>query len=219
MKTALLRVASLAMFVTLAAGCATSRSTIDVQQATSSVTAAKGFATIVEVNDKRRFDPAPKEPSTPSLQSVEELKNPAITSRAIARKRNGYGMALGDVLLPEGRTVQSVTRDAVARALTEQGYEVVDEKSPNFSRAVPVKVDIEQFWAWFTPGFVQVSLEFRGLLVVRAEPVTGKADDAVPGYAIVKGAMATDSTWREVIVAGVDNLVKGLRASIKPAGG
>jgi uncharacterized lipoprotein YajG len=213
-----LGLAAAVIFAGLAAGCATSRSTIDVQQPKSAVQAAKGFAAIVEVNDKRRFEPAPKEPSTPSLQSLEELKNPAITSRAIARKRNGYGMALGDVLLPEGRTVQAVVRDAVAKALTEQGFEVVDEKSPNFARAIPVKVDIDQFWAWFTPGFVQVSLEFRGLLMLRAEPLTGKPEDAVKGYALVKGAGATDSTWREVIVAGVDDLVKNLRAAIKPAG-
>jgi hypothetical protein len=179
--------------------------------------AAKGFAKITEVRDIRRFEAAPKEPSTPSLENAQELKNAAITSRAIARKRGGYGMAFANVLLPEGRTVELVVREAVAKALIEQGYEVVDAKSPQYEKALPMQVDIDQFWAWFTPGFWQVTVEFRGLLLVKAEGLTGRKEDIVRGNAEVKGMAVTDSEWKEVVVAGVNDLTKNLKAVIKPA--
>jgi|OpeIllAssembly_1097287.scaffolds.fasta_scaffold03838_4 hypothetical protein len=204
-------------FASLFSGCATTTSTVDVQHAQAPAVAAKGFAKITEVRDIRRFEAAPKEPSTPSLENAQELKNAAITSRAIARKRGGYGMAFANVLLPEGRTVELVVREAVAKALIEQGYEVVDAKSPQYEKALPMQVDIDQFWAWFTPGFWQVTVEFRGLLLVKAEGLTGRKEDIVRGNAEVKGMAVTDSEWKEVVVAGVNDLTKNLKAVIKPA--
>ena len=204
-------------FASLFSGCATTTSTVDVQHAQAPAVAAKGFAKITEVRDIRRFEAAPKEPSTPSLENAQELKNAAIISRAIARKRGGYGMAFANVLLPEGRTVELVVREAVAKALIEQGYEVVDAKSPQYEKALPMQVDIDQFWAWFTPGFWQVTVEFRGLLLVKAEGLTGRKEDIVRGNAEVKGMAVTDSEWKEVVVAGVNDLTKNLKAVIKPA--
>ena len=204
-------------FASLFSGCATTTSTVDVQHAQAPAVAAKEFAKITEVRDIRRFEAAPKEPSTPSLENAQELKNAAITSRAIARKRGGYGMAFANVLLPEGRTVELVVREAVAKALIEQGYEVVDAKSPQYEKALPMQVDIDQFWAWFTPGFWQVTVEFRGLLLVKAEGLTGRKEDIVRGNAEVKGMAVTDSEWKEVVVAGVNDLTKNLKAVIKPA--
>ncbi|MGE5714119.1 MAG: hypothetical protein ACM32F_09610, partial [Betaproteobacteria bacterium] len=141
--------------VGLFSGCATTTSTVDVQSAQAPATqapaaqapavAAKGFAKITEVRDIRRFEAAPKDPSTPSLENAQELKNTAITSRAIARKRGGYGMAFANVLLPEGRTVELVVREAVVKALNEQGYQVVDARSPQYEKALPMQVDIDQF--------------------------------------------------------------------------
>ena len=208
---------SVLAFVGLFSGCATTTSTIDVQHAQAPAVATKGFAKITEVRDIRRFDAAPKDPSTPSLENAQELKNVAITSRAVARKRGGYGMAFANVLLPEGRTVELVVREAAARALTEQGYEVVDAKSPHFENALPMQIDIDQFWAWFTPGFWQVTVEFRSLLLVKGEGLTGRKEVSVRGNAVVKGMAVTDSEWKEVVVAGVNDLTKSLKAVFKPA--
>ena len=209
-------VSALALVV-LFSGCATTTSTIDVQHPQAPAVAAKGFAKITEVRDIRRFDAAPRDPSTPSLENAQELNNAAITSRAVARKRGGYGMAFANVLLPEGRTVEIVVREAAARALTEQGYQVVDAKSPHFEKALPMQIDIDQFWAWFTPGFWQVTVEFRSLLLVKAEGLTGRKEVSVRGNAVVKGMAVTDSEWKEVVVAGVNDLTKNLKAVLKPA--
>lgn len=204
--------------VWLAAGCAATRSTFDVPATQAQASTTKGFVHITDVKDIRRFEAAPRSPSTPSLQYPEELKDRAITSRAIARKRGGYGNAMADILLPEGRTVEQVTREAVTKALLEQGYAVVvDGTSPEFDKALPLQVDIEQFWAWFTPGFVQISVEFQGILVLKGEALTGRREETVRGYAIVKGMAATDTEWREAIQAGVNDLTKNLKAVIRAA--
>jgi hypothetical protein len=209
--------ASALVLLGMVSGCATTRSTVDVQSAQAPTVAAKGFAKITEVRDVRRFEAAPTDPSIPSLEKPEELKNPAITSRAVARKRGGYGMAFADILLPEGRTVEQIVREAATKALGEQGYQVVDAMSPHYDKALSMQIDIDQFWAWFTPGFWQVSVEFRGLLMLKAEALTGRKEDIVRGSAIVKGMAATDAEWKEVIVAGVGDLTKNLQSVIKPA--
>jgi hypothetical protein len=46
-------------------------------------------------------------------------------------------------------------REAVTKAPAEQGYAVVDTKSPEFNKALPLQVDIDQFWAWFSLGSPQ----------------------------------------------------------------
>jgi hypothetical protein len=63
------------------------------------------------VTDRRVFEVNPRQANIPSLMNDAEIKNPAITARAVARKRGGFGKTLGDVgdvLLPEGRTVTNV---------------------------------------------------------------------------------------------------------------
>jgi uncharacterized lipoprotein YajG len=198
-------------------GCAASRSIIDVSLPTPKAqqTPMQGFATLLEVKDVRQFEPAPREPSVPSLQDASEINNPAIRSRAIARKRGGYGKALADILLPEGRTVAQVVREAATQALAEKGYAVVNEASPDFLKAVPVNIDIQQFWSWFSPGFFTVSVEFVGVLVVKGGVLAGGNEDTVRGYSIVRGMAATDSQWQEAMQNGVQDLIKKMKAKLK----
>jgi hypothetical protein len=61
-------------------------------------------------------------------------------------------MAFAEILLPEGRTVEQIVREAATKALAEKGYAVVAEESPEFAQALPVNIEIQQFWSWFTPG-------------------------------------------------------------------
>lgn len=102
-----IKISFLALCVILA-GCATSRSEIKlVAPAASTVQAATGQVVVIRsVKDERVFEQEPRNPSTPSLgldganKASVELK-----LRAIGRKRNGYGKALGDVVLEGNQTV------------------------------------------------------------------------------------------------------------------
>lgn len=201
----------------LLAGCAATRSTFDVQPPPAQAASVKGFVKLVDVKDVRQFEAAPRNPSVPSLQDPKEIGNPAITSRAIARKRGGFGNALADILLPEGRTVEQLVREAVTKALGDKGYAVVDAGSAEYERALPLQVYIQQFWAWFTPGAFQVSVEFEGILLLRGDALVDSKDERVRGYAIVKGMVASDTEWREVMKLGVADLVLKTKSVVKAA--
>jgi hypothetical protein len=215
---------SAVVLVGLFSGCAT-HITFDVQPTQMPPASAKGFVKIAEVRDNRRFEVAPKDPFMPSLQNPGEVNSGAITSRTIGRQRDSNGKAWGNVFLPDGRTVELVVREAVTEALAELGYAVVDVRSPQFEKALPMQVDIEQFWTWFTPRPLFLgggSVEFRGVLVLKAEALIGRKEVIASGYAIGKsvasaeaGLPSTGSEWRNVVVAGVDDLVTSLKAMIR----
>jgi hypothetical protein len=199
----------------LLSGCAATRSTFDVPIAQAPSDTARGFVKITQVRDQRRFEVAPRKPSTPSLQNPDEIGDPAIRSRAIARKRGGYGNAMADILLPEGRTVEQLVREAVTKAVQEQGYAVVSEPSPAVARALPLEVDIQQFWSWATPGFWQMSAEFEGILLLKGEALLVNPQEAVRGYSIVKGMAITDEVWQQVMQQGIADLVEQVKVKVK----
>ena len=146
------------------AGCALGRSEIDVAVPPAHITEAKRTVTIIEIRDLRPFAVDPDDPASPSLASEADVHNPAVTERAVGRKRGSYGARLGDVLLPEGQTVTGLVRSAATTALREKGYIVVDD--PSLPEVVPLSIDIEQFWAWFKPGLLQVTVEFDSQLQI-----------------------------------------------------
>jgi len=201
----------------LLAGCAATRSTLDVPVTQAPPPPTRGFVRLTEVKDVRRFEAAPSNPSVPSLQNPQDIGNASITSRAVARKRGGFGQAMADILLPEGRTVEQLVREAATRALAERGYAVVDEKSPQSGKALPLQIDIQQFWSWFSPGFLQISLEFEGILGLKGDVLSGGKEEKVRGYGVYKGMVATDSEWQEVLRLGIADLIEKMKASIKPA--
>jgi hypothetical protein len=138
---------ALAVTAMLATGCALDRSVIDISA--GALPANPGgdapAVRIVEVLDQRPFSVDPPKPDMPSLMNNEEMKSKAITSRAVARKRNTYGAALGDVLLPPGRTVEQLTTEALTTSLREAGYRVLSPGDAGYADAKPLKATIQQF--------------------------------------------------------------------------
>lgn len=200
------------------AGCALGRDVVDV--APPMVTAPSGAMTgapakIVVVSDNRVFEAAPREPSTPSLQDAKDISNPAITSRAFARKRGSYGGAFGDIVLPEGHTVADLVKVATQKALQEKGYRVVDASSPDFGNAVPVSVDIKELWAWFTPGLFTVTVECRATVNLGGGALAAAPPVTVTGYAKTSGMAATDSDYAQVLKQALDDLTTKMEAQIK----
>lgn len=195
----------------LGSGCATNRGIMDVQFTVPEDPASGKAVKIVRVTDRRMFEAAPRDPSVPSLKG-NEIEDKAITSRAIARKRNGYGKALGDILLPEGRTVEDLVRESLTSSFREAGYRVVEDGD----KAVPVEADIDQFWAWFTPGFWALSLEFETEVKIKGNLPSYKNGKTVRGYVKLHSQAATTAAWQNTIQKGLDNFaeeVKGALAS------
>lgn len=202
--------AALAM-AAFGSGCATNRGIMDVQLDVPLDPASGQAVKIVRVTDLRKFELAPRAPSVPSLKGGE-IDDPAITSRAIARKRNGYGKALGDILLPEGRTVEDLVRESLTKALREAGYRVVAAEGT--AKAIPIEADIEQFWSWFTPGFWALSLEFEAKVQIKGNLPSYKDGSLVRGYVLLHSQAATTAAWQNTIQKGLDNLGDEFKAGL-----
>lgn len=194
-------------FCVMLAGCATSRSEIklhspEIVAPAATATSAQRVIVIGKITDERVFEDAPSDPSTPSLgfggagKAADDVK-----ARAVARKRNGYGKAMGDVLLQSGQTVDGVIRDNLTAAFLQAGYQVKDASDAGPSPLV-VDVRIKTFWAWFEPGFWAITLSNN---ISTDLVVSGvQAPIVVSARVEEKHQAATDSGWIDIVDKGLD---------------
>lgn len=179
-------------------GCATNRGEMRLDVAQSANGGAGRTAFVDEVVDARVFENEPSDPSVPSLKGKTGASaDPAIKAKAIARKRNGFGQALGDIMLEDDQTVVGVTRDLLRAALASAGYRVVESRDQLGSDGIEVDARIEKFWGWFTPGFWSVTMEARieTPLVVTADGQ--QRELAIRAYGKNSGQSGREGNWVE----------------------
>lgn len=212
----LLRLAGSMSFLALGAslsGCALTREELELPVRHGSNPAHGPAVSIVRVSDVRQFELQPHEPSTPSLK-YGEIGEKSITSRAFARKHDAF-TALGDILLPRGRTVAQVVEETVTRVFQERGYRVVvGNAEPD---AIPVEIDIDRFWAWSAPGFSEVTVEFSSSLLVRAPLAGFDSSENFAGRSRIRCQIANEDAWVEVMAKGLEDLAENLAWKIPTA--
>jgi hypothetical protein len=212
---ALIRTAFAIAAMALLSACAVGRSEITIPPQVGTQPAV-GVAVVVNPTDARHFEAAPPMPSIPSLKEPSQIGDPQITSRAVARKRNGYGMALGDVLLAPPQTVALLVGDAVTAGLRDSGYRVLEPNDPAYASAPKVNVRIVQFWTWVTPGFAQIKLDNATELVLDGNlpslttPATISVRDT-KGYGAI-----FDSDWAPFIAAALAKVREQVRTTMAP---
>jgi hypothetical protein len=198
--------------------CALGRDVVDISAPVSTATDSKAFVKIIDVKDDRHFEASPRDAGTPSLKDAADINDRNITAHAVARKRNGYGMALGDIVLPDSKTVASLAREAAQKALQDKGYALVNETSPHYADAKPLNIDITEFWAWIAPGFTSMTMEFKSTVTLTGDAIVGSGNNAASTH-LTKGAIAAfESTWIDTIQRGVADLSDQIATKIKPAG-
>ena len=212
----------MALLATLA-GCATSRSTLDLSEGKTATPAvaqpAEGPAVkIVGVEDKRVFTIDPGDPSHPSLKNDDEDDNKAITNRAIARKRNTYGEALGDVMLPEGDTVTAHVTQALTDGFRQGGYRVLASGDAGYDQATPVTAVIKQFWAWAQPGFWEAKMHAIAEIELDGNLPALTPAQTVTAQSTIGIQIGTDSNWRKVIDLGLQNISTKVADTLKAKG-
>ncbi|HUQ29011.1 MAG TPA: hypothetical protein VM051_10475 [Usitatibacter sp.] len=180
-------------------GCAVGRSEVKLGSPGMEAPAAAGGKVVVirSVKDERVFEQSPRDPSTPSLGGEGAASASAETkARAIARKRNTYGMALGDVVLEQGKTVEVVVRENLSAALRKAGYDVRDAAGAG---AAPIFIDarIRKFWAWFTPGAFMITL--RANIETDLTVSGGNPPVNVSVSSEQSGMFGGDGMWIEVV--------------------
>ncbi|MDP2432156.1 MAG: flagellar biosynthesis protein [Pseudomonadota bacterium] len=214
-KSTVKMLAGIGFLALLASGCATNRSEVRIGVTATTNPETGRYAKISEVRDLRRFEVNPSNPSRESLGNADEIKDPAITGRAYARKRNGFGKALGDVFLPEGQSVSGVVADAARQALREKGYAVVEDGSPYYGGALPLSLDIEHFWTWIRPGFWALEMRAESDVVMKGEALLGAPSQPVHGEALINAQIAVESNWQEVSQKGLSDLVEKMKAKLR----
>jgi uncharacterized lipoprotein YajG len=183
-------------------GCATSRSEIklggpDTGQASYTVTKTKTIL-VRSVTDERVFEESPQDPSMPSLGGEGVSNAPAdIKARAIGRKRNGYGKALGDVLLENGQTVTGIVRENLTSALKRAGYRVTSNAADAGTSPTIIDVRIKKFWAWLQPGFWALTLHTN--ITTDLEVSGASSPSVVTVHTKDSRQLATDSAWIEIV--------------------
>lgn len=200
-----LKIAALLMFSTVLFGCVSSRSVVEVQSPQS----ANGMGQKVTITaiDERRFETAPKQADIPSLKNAEEITDKKITDRAIGRKRNSYGMAMGDVLLPEGITVSQLVARSIAEGYRKAGYQVVDNAEKNGDTKA-VTVHITEFWSWFSPGAFSIAVNNKARLNIA---VTG---ETTPVNLITDKResmqLVVESDWKMITEEGLQAITEAM---------
>ncbi|MDR1367288.1 MAG: flagellar biosynthesis protein [Candidatus Accumulibacter sp.] len=169
---------------------------------------------IVSVADRRVFEVAPESPSIPSLDP-KELQSSAVKSRAVGRKRNTYGKALGDILLKEGRTVETLVAESIRQAFAEKGYKIIDRKEDASQKTLRVEAFVDKFWSWMNPGFwaITLSTEITTDLSIHS-PKRGKSI-TVTVQASENYQTALDENWTEVINKALRAYVEELKARLE----
>lgn len=208
-------VSVVALLTLFGSGCATNRGIIDVRVAAVQNPTTGPVVKIVKVSDLRKFELAPDKANIPSLKNGA-IGDKLITSRAIARKRNGYGKALGDILLPEGRTVEALVKDSATKALKEKGYRVVEAGDAQYATALPITIDIHQFWAWMRPGFWALSLDFEGIVSCNNPRVFIASGEKIRGHLELKTQAAGTRAWTNILNQGLDALNVEMQKKMKP---
>lgn len=198
----------------LTAGCAYTRSEVklggyDTAGANYTVTKPK-VVLIRSVTDERIFEESPSQPNVPSLGHEGSSQATADTkARAISRKRNGFGRALGDVLLKDGQTVPGIVRDNLVAALRQAGYRTTTNAAEAGASPIIIDAHIKQFWAWSEPGFMTVKLSANiatGLEIVGAASQTN-----VSVHSEDSSGAASDGAR----VAVIDKALREYRAQVR----
>jgi hypothetical protein len=199
--------------VVMLAGCATSRDVV-TPQVNAGHNPPQGIAVRIEkIEDARSFETEPSDASTPSLMD-DKITDKALRGRAIARKRNTFGKALGDVLLPEGQSVVSLTVSAITRSFRDAGYRVISADDPNYAEALPVTAKIDKLWAWFRPGFWAISLEANYDIVVGAPIASLQPQARLSGQVREAMQMATSDDWATIVKKSLDDFSAHLKEKL-----
>ena len=198
----------------LLTGCVTGTRNVDISASkyTNDKTAS-GQVYIAIIDDKRVFEAKPATPSTPSVTGDLAKTPKATLATLIGRQRNGYGKAMGDVALPKSETVQTEMKATLKEGLESRGYTVSD--NPN--APIKLNVDIEKFWAWFSPGMFAVSFEAELACKINYADAKGNQTFNVKGYGLNKGQVASDANWALAYQRALDDLLKNLDKTLDDA--
>lgn len=196
-------------------GCVSTRGLVSLESPVKQPVSSeelKRVAVINIVEDMRVFEEKPKQANIPSLKGGLKNATDIDKSKAVARKRNGYGKAMGDILLRD-ETVSSVMQKRVESALSRSGYIVVPA-SQAVRPDLVLNMKINKFWSWMQPGFSYVTINTE----IETD-IQNVNDDkkSIHTYSKISKptAMATGSKWIKTMNETLDDYENRLIEQLK----
>jgi hypothetical protein len=198
------------------AGCATNRGIISLKQNPPKAPAQSiGKQVLINsVTDMREFQEKPLTQDIPSLGfGGASAASPEIKKRAIARKRNTYGKALGDILLEEGQSVETVMMEALNRSFVEMGYTVLKNQKDITPDTLVIDASIQKFWAYMTPGFwaLALSTDISTTLQIKPPKAGQNQTDTITVKADDKFQTGSEGNWVAIIHQALNKYVEQVK--------
>jgi len=216
MKSKLSHALFVLFFILTLTSCATNRSVLNVTpEEPLPSTFLNKSAVIRSTTDARQFMDKPPTPDIPSLGQGGVLKhNSELRSRAIGRKRNGYGKALGDVFLEENNSVQNLVINTLTNVLNKYGYKIYNVNSSYPQDTIFIDITINKFWSWIDIGFwsIGVEAEIDTDVSITYDDNKTKSISARTSNRVMA---ATDSAWKETIDLVLQDYKKSAAEELK----
>jgi hypothetical protein len=210
---------SLLLLALLCGACAAGRHINDLRVEDAKAPPAAPMAPVALglIRDARIFEAKPRRADVPSLAHADEIADRGVTERAYGRLRGGFGKAMGDMLLPEGRTVPAVVRQVVSQALKQRGYQLVRERDPRAPHAPRIDITIERFWSYFRPGFAAVAVEFVTQLHISGNLPGLEGGLLIETQAELRKGVMTETRWVQLVERGLSGLTQEISRKLPPA--
>jgi len=214
------KVAKLSLFIIsifVLAGCATNRGYLDIAVPSGTLINSNGKQVYIRsIADNRQFQDNPPSADIPSLGfgGVNNI-TPELKSRAIARKRNCYGKALGDIMLNEGQSAQKTIYAATRNALYSLGYAVVDRQEEVKPDAIIMDISIDKFWGYFLPGFWAISLKSE--ITTTNTIIVPKRENPLIIKATARNVcqIGNEANWKKVFRMVIDDFIENAKKELK----
>jgi hypothetical protein len=199
------------------AGCATNRGYLNITIPQETMVKENGKQVFIRsVVDNRVFEKKPATPDIPSLGfSKGEPEDKAIKSRAIARKRNGYGKAMGDILLKENQSVESVISDATQNSLYGLGYTVTNSKDTAKDDAILMDISIDKFWSWINIGFWTLRIDTVIKATLSVILPSGDKSFTIETYVKNPCQAGTSANWQKALRLAIEDYMSQVKDKLK----
>lgn len=199
----------------LLSGCVVGRRTVDLTVPNPAMTSLnKGEVYIAGIEDHRIFQNKPPLPSIPSIDGDVGQMSTSEQSLMIGRQRNGYGMAMGDIALPEGESVEVKMRKLIESGLSSKGYTISGQPDSGYD----FDAEIIAFWAWFTPGMFAVSFEAEVVCDIKIHGQGADKEMRVKGYGKNTGQIASDANWQLAYTRAFNDFLLNFRSKLDENG-
>lgn len=205
----------------MGAGCSSAprRYALDISIPQQSNLAQGRTVVIAEVRDSRRFadnESVAKDAASQQL-AAGDADDPSVTARALGQARHPTGMLAAEYLLPAGRTVADLTRDALANGFRLAGIRVLASNDPVAPEAIPIDAEVVRFWFWNTGSWV-FTIHFEADVLVRGALRPFDLERIVEGRATLQDPFAVGSSqFTNVMAKGLENLTEQVARSISAA--